>query len=79
MSTETHDKMIAAFQEYFKWQNKFEYTGSNFAGTKSRKCLSEIKRCALTRRGEILDKQKERKAARNGKAGRPKKIHTNKL
>ena len=75
MSTEAHDRMIAAFQEYFKWQTRFEYNGSDEAGLKARYWLSEIRNEASIRRVEIQDKRQERKAARNGKLGRPPKIH----
>jgi len=44
MTTESHDRMIAAFQEYFKWQERFEYKGSDEAGIKARYWLSEIQR-----------------------------------
>lgn len=76
MSTDAHDKMIEAFQEYFKWQTRFEHGApkSNLAGTKARKALSEIRNAASIRRIEILDKQKARKEARKGIKGRPKKI-----
>ena len=73
MTTEAHDKMIAAFQEYFKWQDRFEYRGSDEAGIKARFWLSEIRNQASTRRTEIQDKREERKAARKGMVGRPKK------
>jgi hypothetical protein len=36
MATDSHDKMIEAFQNYFKWQERFEYHGSDEAGIKSR-------------------------------------------
>ena len=74
MTTESHDKMIAAFQEYFKWQDRFEYRGSDEAGIKARFWLSEIRNEASTRRKEIQDKREERKAARKGKLGRPPKV-----
>ena len=74
MTTEAHDKMIAAFQEYFKWQDRFEYRGSDEAGIKARYWLSEIRNEASTRRKEIQDKREERKAARKGKLGRPPKV-----
>jgi hypothetical protein len=73
LTTEAHDKMIAAFQEYFKWQDRFEYRGSDEAGIKARFWLSEIRNQASTRRTEIQDKREERKAARKGMVGRPKK------
>jgi hypothetical protein len=75
LTTESHDKMIAAFQEYFKWQTRFEYRGSDEAGIKARYWLSEIRKEASTRRVEIQEKREERKAARNGRIGRPPKIH----
>lgn len=76
MSSESHDKMIAAFQEYFKWQDRFEYKGSDEAGIKARYWLSEIRNQASTRRVEIQAKRDERKQARKGVIGRPKKIST---
>jgi hypothetical protein len=75
MSTESHDKMIEAFQKYFKWQDRFEYHGSDEAGIKARYWLSEIRNEASTRRAEIQAKREERKLARKGMVGRPPKIH----
>ena len=74
MTTEAHDKMIHAFQEYFKWQERFEYRGSDEAAIKARYWLSEIRNEASTRRVEIQEKREERKAARKGKLGRPPKV-----
>mgnify|MGYP000532404064 CR=1 FL=1 len=74
MSSESHDKMIAAFQEYFKWQERFEYKGSDEAGIKARYWLSEIRNEASTRRVEIQAKREERKRSRKGMIGRPKTI-----
>ena len=74
MSTDSHDKMIAAFQEYFKWQDRFEYKGSDEAGIKARYWLSEIRNEASKRRVEIQDKREQRKLARKGKLGRPPKV-----
>ena len=74
MTTEAHDKMIAAFQEYFKWQERFEYKGSDEAGIKARYWLSEIRNEASTRRVEIQEKREQRKLARKGKLGRPPKV-----
>jgi hypothetical protein len=74
LTTEAHDKMIAAFQEYFKWQERFEYRGSDEAAIKARYWLSEIRNEASTRRVEIQEKREERKAARKGKLGRPPKV-----
>jgi hypothetical protein len=66
--------MITAFQEYFKWQERFEYKGSDEAGIKARYWLSEIRNEASKRRVEIQEKREERRRARNGKVGRPPKI-----
>ena len=75
MTTEAHDKMIRAFQEYFKWQDRFEYRGSDEAGVKARYWLSEIRNEASIRRVEIQTKREERKESRKGMVGRPPKIH----
>ena len=76
MTTDAHDRMIHAFQEYFKWQDRFEYRGSDEAGIKARYWLSEIRNEASTRRVEIQEKREQRKIARKGKVGRPPKITT---
>jgi hypothetical protein len=74
MSKDSHDEMIEAFQNYFKWQDRFEYKGSDEAGIKARFWLSEIRRHASIRRTEIQNKRQERKEARKGKVGRPSKV-----
>lgn len=74
MTTESHDKMIAAFQEYFKWQERFEYKGSDEAGIKARYWLSEIRNEASKRRLEIQDQREARKKTRKGQLGRPPKL-----
>lgn len=76
MSTDAHDRMIHAFQEYFKWQTQFEYSGGEEAGIKARYWLSEIRNEASIRRVEIQKKRDERRIARNGKPGRPRKLTT---
>ncbi len=74
MSTESHDKMIEAFQQYFKWQERFEYKGSDEAGIKARFWLSEIRNEASVRRVEIQEKRQQRKESRKGMVGRPPKV-----
>ena len=74
MSTESHDRMIKAFQEYFKWQERFEYKNSDEAGIKARYWLSEIRNEASKRRVEIQDKRQQRKESRKGMVRRPPKI-----
>jgi hypothetical protein len=71
MSSDSHDRMIHAFQEYFKWQERFEYKGSGEAGIKARYWLSEIRNEASKRRVEIQEKRKIRRAARKGMRGKP--------
>ena len=71
MATDSHDRMIHAFQEYFKWQERFEYKGSGEAGIKARYWLSEIRNEASKRRVEIQEKRKIRRAARKGMRGKP--------
>jgi hypothetical protein len=75
MSTDAHDRLIKAFQEYFKWQDRFEYKGFDEAGIKARYWLSEIRNEASIRRVEIQDKRHKRKQSRKGMVGRPPKIH----
>ena len=74
MSTDSHDRMIKAFQEYFKWQERFEYKGSDEAGIEARYWLSEIRNEASIRRVEIQDKRQKRKESRKGMVGRPPKV-----
>ena len=71
MSTESHDKLFEAFQEYCKAQNKFEGYGVDDAGLKARFWFSEIRRLARTRRQEIMEKRDTLKKVRNGRVGRP--------
>ena len=75
MSTDSHDRLIKAFQEYFKWQDKFEYGKSDAAGIKARYWLSEIRNEASLRRTEIQEKRHIKKESRKGILGRPPKIH----
>ncbi len=74
MSTDTHDRMIRAFQEYFKWQERFEYKKSDEAGIKARYWLSEIRNEASIRRKEIQDLRDQRRLARKGMRGKPLNI-----
>ena len=74
MTEDTHDDFIRAVQEYCKWQDRFEYEGSDAAGMKARFWLSEARRYASMRRVEIQAKRKTRNKTRIKKVGRPKKI-----
>jgi hypothetical protein len=71
---DTHEKIIKACQDYFKWQDRFEHRGSDEAGIKARNALLEIRRLCFQRRQEIQDKRKERRKLRNSKNGRPHDI-----
>ena len=71
MSDDTHELIIKACQDYFKWQDRFEHKGSDEAGIKARNALGEVRRLCLQRRKEIQEKREQRRAARNGKNGRP--------
>jgi hypothetical protein len=64
MTTDVHDQIIRAFQEYFKWQDRFEYKGSEESAIKARNALSNIRNLANDRRAEIQAKRIERKKAR---------------
>ena len=75
MATDSHDRMITAFQNYFKWQTRFEYEFSDEAGIKARYWLSEIRNEASKRRVEIQEKRESRRHLKPGRVGRPKKIH----
>jgi len=68
---DTHEKIIRACQDYFKWQDRFEHKGSDEAGIKARNALHEIRKLCFQRRQEIQNKRKERRKLRNGKNGRP--------
>jgi hypothetical protein len=74
MQDDTHESIIKACQEYFKWQSRFEHRGSDEAGIKARNWLSEIRRLCSLRRVEIQEKRKQRRIVRNAKNGRPKDI-----
>jgi hypothetical protein len=69
--TDTHEEIIKACQEYFKWQDRFEHRGSDEAGIKARNALLEIRKLCFQRRQEIQSKREERRKLRNGKNGRP--------
>jgi hypothetical protein len=71
---DTHEKIIKACQEYFKYQDRFQHKGSDEAGTKARNWLSEIRRLCSLRRTEIQNERKKRRALRNAKNGRPSSI-----
>jgi hypothetical protein len=71
---DTHERMIRAFQEYFKYHDRFESDNNIRAGIDARYWLSEIRRYASTRRFEIKDKQTELKISRKGRPGRPKRV-----
>lgn len=76
MSTESHDKIIAALLDYCRWQDRFENKGSDEAGLKARNNLAILRDMAIERRKEIQEKRKLRRKLRNAKNGRPPHITT---
>jgi hypothetical protein len=72
--TELHEKLMKAFLEYTKWQERFEYKGSDEAGIKARNALLAIRKLTVPRRREILEERFRRKKLRNGKPGPPTEI-----
>jgi hypothetical protein len=74
MSTDAHDKLIIALQNYCKWHDRFEFGGSDEAGIKARNFLSERKKQATARREEIMHKREQRRQVRSGVIGRPTNI-----
>jgi hypothetical protein len=71
MTDDTHELIIKACQEYFKWQDRFEHKGSDEAGIKARNALGEVRKLCLQRRKEIQEKREQRRKVRNAKNGRP--------
>lgn len=60
----THILLTKAFLEYFKWNEKFEAKPSEQKKIETRKRLSDIRRLALERRQEVMDRHEEHKANR---------------
>lgn len=73
MSNITHDTLMNAVLTYCKYQNKFEFKGSDEAGIIARDALNTIQKEAHKRRREIQEVKVNRKKLRNGKNGRPRK------
>lgn len=71
MSTDSHDRMIKAFQNYFIHQDHFDNNMSDEAGKQARYWLSQIRFEASLRRKEIQKIRAENKKIRNGQNGRP--------
>lgn len=73
---DTTEKLIRAFQEYFKWNDRFEYKNSDEAGIKARNALHEIRKLALKRRQEIQDNRRTRGTIKSELIKGRKKITT---
>jgi len=54
---DTHLKLVQAFMEYAKHNEKFELEGFNSSSIKARAALLEIQRLIKVRRKEIFDKK----------------------
>ncbi len=72
MKYAAHERMIKAFQEYFKAKMRFDTQNSDKAGIEARYWLSEIRNEASDLRVEIQKERKDRRKTRLGKAGRPR-------
>ena len=59
---DVHDKLMIAFQEYFKYNELWEIRKSGRQGINARNALAEIRILARQRRMEI---QKQRKELKN--------------
>ena len=65
MSVSQNIEILEAALEEFKTEHaKYEERGINSAGSKARKALMTVKKTANVLRKEILDDQKEKKAAK---------------
>jgi len=51
----THDTIIALFEQYVSENDKFNEKGNKAAGTRARKALMEITKACKERRKEIQD------------------------
>lgn len=56
---DTHDKLVKAFIEYSKWNERFERFGYKGSSVEARQALRAVRELATKRRMEILDKRKE--------------------
>ncbi len=54
---DTHLKLVQAFMEYAKHNEKFELEGFNKSSVKARSALLELQRLIKVRRKEIFDKK----------------------
>lgn len=54
---DTQDKLIKAFIEYSKWNDRFERFGYKGSALQARQWLAEIRRMAFIRRKEIQAKK----------------------
>jgi hypothetical protein len=56
---DTHDKLVKAFIEYSRWNERFERFGYKGSSIEARQALRAVRELATKRRMEILDKRKE--------------------
>jgi hypothetical protein len=65
MTEDTHDKLVKAYLEYFKVNEKFEARNSVRTHREVRKWLREIRTQAKIRMEEIHTKHQSKKKAKN--------------
>jgi len=63
MEKDTHDKLVEAYLEYFKANEKFEARNSERTHRATRKWLRTIRSLAYDRMGEVHEKHLAKKAA----------------
>jgi hypothetical protein len=56
---DTHDKLVKAFIEYSRWNERFERFGYKGSSIEARQALRAVRELATKRRMEILDKRKD--------------------
>jgi hypothetical protein len=56
---DTHDKLVKAFIEYSRWNERFERFGYKGSSIEARQALRAVRELATKRRMAILDKRKE--------------------
>jgi hypothetical protein len=56
---DTHDKLVKAFMEYSKWNERFERFGYKGSSVQAREALRAIRDLSVRRRVEIIEKRNE--------------------
>lgn len=69
---DTHDKLVKAFMDYCRWNDRFVRFGYKGSSVEAREALRAIRDLSVRRRVEIINKRKEihgtKKKAQNQQA-----------